>query len=119
MSMLLSILMACTLSHADIPAQVNAGLPAKGECTGSYRDKTKGKVIGAWSMRVQFVAVPGSSPADFRAVRTAGGIVVPELEGNAAAMKELETNTLQFIVEAIKSGVNQEFSLESEEPISY
>lgn len=110
--MIITILMSCTLSTTDVVAALDAYLPATGVCTGSYHDKSSQKLIGAWSMSLEF-AKDGKAPHGLRAIRRKGGIVVPEMEGDSVAMKELEGQTLGFIAAKVREAHNMGISVDA------
>lgn len=110
---ILSILMACTLSHMDVPAALAAKQSATGLCTGSYRQKVDNTVIGAWSMAVVFLK-DEKSPQGFRVVRVRGGLAVPDMERDQVAMTELEQETLRFIGKKVKEAADKRIDLGAE-----
>lgn len=110
--MIITILMSCTLSTTDVVAALDAYLPASGVCTGSYHDKASQKLIGAWSISLEF-ARDAKTPHGLRVIRRKGGIVVPEMEENTVALKELEGQTLGFIAEKVREAHNKGISVDA------
>lgn len=110
---IISILMACTLSHMDVIAALAANQTATGLCTGSYRQKADQTLIGAWSMSVVFLKDTTSSQG-FEVVRLRGGLAVPDMEGDQVAMSELEKETLAFIGKKVKEAADKRIDLGAE-----
>lgn len=92
MNVTISILMNCVLSTTSIPASLEANRIFTGTCTGTYQHKGEDDLIGAWSMELRFTPTQGH----LRAEKLRGGVIVPEIEGNAEAIAELEQNTVAF-----------------------
>lgn len=110
---IISILMACTLSHLDVPAALAAKQHPTGLCTGSYRQKADNAVIGAWSMSVVFVK-DETWPQGIKVVRVRGGLAVPDMESDRVAMTELEQETLKFIGKKVKEAADKRIDLGAE-----